>query len=160
MITKDNVDLPILEITPENYLVPKGEERSYHVKMEVKDFDRRTGERRSHPFIQKFARVDFENGMMSLLRQQGYDMVILHDPKKWIAEQAAKAQEVQAKRKAQAEAKAEEEKKAMMAQIRAELKAEMKAEMEAEAKKTSKKTSKKAENPEEALADPEDLDLS
>ena len=32
--------------------------------MEVKQFNQNTGERISHPFIQKFTRVDFENGML------------------------------------------------------------------------------------------------
>lgn len=80
MITKDGKDLPILEITPENYKVPAGEEGIYHVKMEVRLFDRSDGHRISHPFIQKFERIDFENGMMSMLRQQGYHMEILHNP--------------------------------------------------------------------------------
>lgn len=86
MITKDGKDLPILEITPENYKVPAGEEGIYHVKMEVRLFDRSDGHRISHPFIQKFERIDFENGMMSMLRQQGYHMEILHNPQEWLKE--------------------------------------------------------------------------
>ncbi len=83
MLTKDNIDLPISEITPENYKVPAGEERFFHVKLEVPTFDQHNGKKLSHPFIQKFARVDFENGMLSLLRQQGYTVDILYDPKEW-----------------------------------------------------------------------------
>lgn len=162
MITKDNKDLPILEITPENYLVPRGEERFYHVKMEVKSFDQRTGQRLSHPFIQKFSRVDFEGGMMSILRQQGYDMVILHDPKAWMEQHAEELNKTKAQKAAEAKAKAEAEKEALKEQIRQELLAEMKA--ETDAKKAAKKTAKKEETPAEPAKTEEtpveDLDLS
>lgn len=155
MITKDNKDLPILEITPENYKVPAGEENTYHVKMEVKSFDHHTGERLSHPFIQKFSRVDFENGMMSQLRQQGYDMVILHDPKEWLKNHAAELSKTKAQKAAEAKAKAEAEKEAMKEALRAELKAELLAEMKAEAEaKRSKKTTKKEEAPAESEETP------
>lgn len=148
MITKDNNDLPILEITAENYLVPKGEERYYHVKMEVKSFDQHTGERLSHPFIQKFTRVDFEGGMMSVLRQQGYDMVILHDPKTWLEQYAAELNKSKAQREAEAKAKAEAAKEALKEQIRKELLAEMKAE-KADKEENKKETKKKEETPAE-----------
>lgn len=155
MITKDNKDLSILEITPENYVVPKGEERFYHVKMEIKSFDQHTGERLSHPFIQKFARVDFEGGMMSLLRQQGYDMVILHDPKAWMEKYAAELNKTRAQKEAEAKAKAEAEKEALKEQIRKEVLAEMRAE-----KKDKKETKKKEEAPAKAPAAEEEPDLS
>lgn len=149
MITKDNKDLSVLEITPENYLVPRGEERFYHVKMEVKSFDPHTGERRSHPFIQKFSRVDFEGGMMSILRQQGYDMIILHDPKAWAAEHAAELSKTKAQKEAEAKAKLEAEKEALKEQIRKEILAEMK-------KENKNNKGKKEEKP----AESEDPDLS
>lgn len=155
MITKDNKDLPILEITPENYLVPAGEERSYHVKMEIRSFDQHTGERLSHPFIQKFARVDFENGMFSVLRQQGYAMEILHDPKEWEKAHAEELNKTRAQRAAELKAKAEAEKEALKEQIRKELLAEMKAE-----KKDKKETKKKEEAPAEAPIAEEEPDLS
>lgn len=158
MITKDNKDLSVLEITPENYLVPRGEERFYHVKMEIKSFDQHTGERLSHPFIQKFTRVDFEGGMMSLLRQQGYDMVILHDPKAWMEQHAAELNNSKAHKEAEAKAKAEAEKEALKEQIRKELLAEMKAEKDK--KETKKETKKKEEAPAEAPAAEEEPDLS
>lgn len=142
MITKDNIDLPILEITPENYKVPAGEERSYHVKMEVKSFDQHTGERLSHPYIQKFAAIDFENGMMSVLRQQGYDMVILHNPKDWLKAHAEELAKTKAQKEAEAKAKAEAEKEALKESIRKELLAEMK-----EKKGNKKKEEAPAEEP-------------
>lgn len=154
MITKDNKDLPVLEITPENYLVPRGEERFYHVKMEIKSFDQHTGERLSHPFIQKFSRVDFEGGMMSVLRQQGYDMVILHDPKAWMEQHAAELNKSKAQKYAEAKAKAEAEKEVLKEQIRQELLAEMKAETEI---KKTRKTSKKEETPAEPAEEEPDL---
>lgn len=155
MITKDNKDLPVLEITPENYLVPRGEERFYHVKMEIKSFDQHTGKRLSHPFIQKFTRVDFEGGMMSLLRQQGYDMVILHDPKAWAEQHAAELNKNKAQKEAEAKAQAEAEKEALKEQIRKELLAEMKTE-----KKEKKDNKKKEEAPAEAPKAEEEPDLS
>ena len=142
MITKDNIDLPILDITPENYKVPAGEERSYHVKMEVKSFDQHTGERLSHPYIQKFAAIDFENGMMSVLRQQGYDMVILHNPKDWLKAHAEELAKTKAQKEAEAKAKAEAEKEALKESIRKELLAEMK-----EKKGNKKKEEAPAEEP-------------
>ena len=154
MITKDNKDLPILEITPENYLVPRGEERMYHVKMEVKTFDSHTGERLSHPFIQKFARVDFEGGMMSILRQQGYDMVILHDPKTWEKEHAAELNKTRAQKEEEAKAKAAAEKEAMKEAIRKELLEEMKKE---ETKKPEKKAKKEEKPAPEKKEDEPDL---
>lgn len=154
MITKDNQDLPILEITPENYKVPAGEENTYHVKMEVKSFDQHTGERLSHPFIQKFSRIDFENGMMSQLRQQGYDMVILHNPKEWMKNHAEAVAKAKAQKVTDAKAKAEAEKEALKEQIRQELLAEMKAEAK-KTQKTSKKTSEKTSEKGETSAEDE-----
>lgn len=149
MITKDNIDLPVLEITPENYKVPAGEELFYHVKMEVKSFDQHTGERLSHPYVQKFAPIDFENGMMSVLRQQGYDMVILHNPKEWMKAHAEELAKTKAQKEAEAKAKAEAEKKAEKEALKESIRKELLAEMK------EKKGNKKKE---EALA--EDPDLS
>lgn len=36
------------------YVVPKGEENSVHVEIEVKAFDAATGEKKSKPIVQKF----------------------------------------------------------------------------------------------------------
>lgn len=101
MLTKDNTNVPVSEITKENYLVPKNEAHLYHIKIEVKSFDQRTGKRLSRPVIQKFQLINVENGILSLLRQQGYDLEILHDPKEWKEKKAAEA----AAKKAEAEAK-------------------------------------------------------
>lgn len=106
MITKDGRDTPIEKLTPENYIVPKGEERSYHAVIEVKQFDPKTGVRLSRPRVQKFGKKTFETHVQMSLQKQGYDILILHDPNVWIKEQQALAA---AKKKADAEAKAKAE---------------------------------------------------
>lgn len=88
----------ILELTPENYKVPKGEERSYHCVIECVEFDRKTGKRLSVPRIQKFGAKMFEAHVYSSLKKQGYNVTILHDPKKWLKEHEAE-QKAQAKAK-------------------------------------------------------------
>jgi len=155
MITKDGKNLPILEVTPENYLVPRGEESQYHVKLEVKSFDPHTGERLSHPYIQKFAPIDFENGTMSILRQQGYDMVILHNPREWSKGAAEEAARKKAEAEAKAKAEAEAEREALRAKLKEELLAEMKTEAEAKAKaeaEAKKKTEAEAKKKTKAEA--------
>jgi hypothetical protein len=107
MITKDGRDTPILDLTPENYVVPKGEERQYHCRIEVKKFNADTGERLSKPRLQKFGKKMFETHLMASLRKQGYTIDILHNPNDWEKEQRAKAAE-DAKARAEAQAKAEQ----------------------------------------------------
>ena len=108
MITKDGRDTPILKLTPDNYIVPKGEEKAYHVVIEVRQFDQKTGARISKPRVQKFGKKAYENGIAESLRKQGYDLLVLHDPNEWLwahKEEAA----ARAKAKAEADAKAEKE---------------------------------------------------
>ncbi len=113
MITKDGRDTPIEKLTAENYIVPKGEEKSYHVVIENKQFDPKTGKRLSIPRIQKFGKKTYETHVFNSLRKQGFDIVVLHDPNEWIKAQAEKA----------AKAKAEKEKRVAdeMAELRAKL---------------------------------------
>lgn len=109
MITKDGRDTPIEELTADNYIVPKGEEKDYHAVIEVVQFDQKTGKRISQPRVQKFGKKIFEAYVLNSLRKQGYTVTILHDPNVWLKEQAAKAE--QAKTEAeQAKALAEQEK--------------------------------------------------
>ena len=108
MITKDGRDLPIESLTPDNYLVPAGEEKSYHCVIEVVQYDRKTGEKISRPRVQKFGKKIFESVVESSLRKQGYKVIILHDPNDWLKEQAVKRAEA-AKKAAEDKAKAEEE---------------------------------------------------
>lgn len=109
MITKDGRDTPIEKLTPDNYIVPKGEERSYHCVIEVIQYDPKTGKKISKPRVQKFGKKMFENIVLDTLRKQGYTITILHDPNDWIKEHQAKAAE-KAKAEAEAKAKAEQEK--------------------------------------------------
>lgn len=116
MIAKNGRDLPIEQITSENYVVPSGEEHVYHVKIEVKQFNSKTGERISRPRIQKFGMKTWESSVRDSLRKQGYTMEILHDPNTWIAENRAQIESLKAQKR-------ESEKAALKAEILAELKA-------------------------------------
>ncbi len=102
MLTKDGRDTPVERLTPENYIVPKGEEKDYHAVIEVKQFDPKTGKRLSKPRVQKFGKKIFETSVRDSLRKQGYDVLILHDPNDWLSEQKAKAAQT-AKEKEKAE---------------------------------------------------------
>ena len=134
MLTKDGRDTPIEKLTPDNYIVPKGEEKDYHAVIEVRQFDSKTGARISKPRIQKFNKKIFETHVAESLRKQGYTITILHDPNAWLKEQAAKAEQ-KAKEQAEAKAKAEQEKfDAAVAAAVAKALAEEKAKEQAEAK--------------------------
>lgn len=104
MITKDGRDTPIEKLTPENYIVPKGEERSYHAVIEVELYDSKTGRKLSKPRVQKFGKKIFDTHVRASLLKQGYKVTILHDPTEWLKAQQAKAAE-----DAQARAKAKQE---------------------------------------------------
>lgn len=118
----------LLEVTPENYIVPKGTEGAYHCRIEVVQFNKDTGERVSVPRIQIFGRKFFETFGLHNLKKQGYTVTILHDPKEWLAQKEADAKAA-AEAKAAADAKAAEEaraaeREAVKAEILAELKAQ------------------------------------
>ena len=105
MITKDGRDTPIEKLTPDIYIVPKGEEMSYHAVIEVVQFDPKTGKKLSKPRVQKFGKKMFETHVLNSLKKQGYTVTVLYDPNVWIKEQQAKAAQSRA-----AKAKAEQEK--------------------------------------------------
>lgn len=109
MITKDGRDTPIEKLTPENYIVPKGEEKDYHAVIEVVQFDPKTGKRISRPRVQKFGKKIFEAHVSDSLRKQGYTVTILHDPNVWLKEQAAKREQA-VKEAAAAKEQADKEK--------------------------------------------------
>lgn len=100
--------MPIEKLTPENYIVPKGEERFYHVVIEVEQFDQKTGKRLSRPRVQKFGKKMFEAHILASLRKQGYKVTVLHNPNEWLKDYQAKAAQA-AKEQAEAKAKAEQE---------------------------------------------------
>ena len=138
-------DVAIIDVTPENYIVPDNEKHLYHCVIEIKKFDSETGKRLSIPRIQKFGKKGYENSIAENLKKQGYTITVLHDPNEYMkakaeadekakaekakaAEEKAKAAEekakADAKAKAEADAKARaEEKAALKAEILAELKA-------------------------------------
>lgn len=141
MLTKDGRNTPIESLTPDNYIVPKGEERVYHALIEVKQFDQKTGRRISKPRVQKFGAKIFEQIVRDNLRKQGYDILILHNPHDFL-EAESKAKAVSAKAAAEAKAKAEQERfeAAVQAAVAKALADKEKAEKkESAGKKSSKK---------------------
>lgn len=127
-------DVAIIDVTPENYIVPDNEKHLYHCVIEIKKFDSETGKRLSIPRIQKFGKKGYENSIAENLKKQGYTITVLHDPNEYMKEKAeadekakaekAKAAEEKAKADAEADAKARaKEKAALKAEILAELKA-------------------------------------
>ena len=97
-------DVAIIDVTPENYIVPDNEKHLYHCVIEIKKFDSETGKRLSIPRIQKFGKKGYENSIADNLRKQGYTITVLHDPNEYMKAKA-------------------EEKAALKAEILAELKA-------------------------------------
>lgn len=73
-------DVAVTEVTPENYIVPAGEECHWHCVIEVRKFSSETGKRLSVPRIQKFDDKMWKNIMQRNLKLQGYTVTILHDP--------------------------------------------------------------------------------
>lgn len=140
MITKDGRDTRIENLTPENYIVPKGEERAYHAVIEVVQYDPKTGKKLSKPRVQKFGKKTFETSVLDSLRKQGYNVTILHDPNAWIKEQQTK---VAAKAKADAEAKAKAEQERFDAAVAAAV-AKALAAKESEAKADEPEPAKKS----------------
>jgi hypothetical protein len=129
-------DVGLLEVTPENFIVPTGQESSYHCRIEVVKFNSETGERISKPRLQVFGRKFFESFGLHNLKKMGYKVDILHDPKKWEAENSAK---IEQKKKELAEAAKQAEKEKLKAEILAELEEQGKL-------KSSKKASKSKED--------------
>ena len=78
-------DVGLLDVTPENFIVPKGEEHFYHCRIEVVKFNQETGERISRPRMQVFGKKFFETFGLHNLRKMGYRVNILHNPNEWAA---------------------------------------------------------------------------
>ena len=118
-------DVPVLEVTAENYIVPRGEEDTYHCKIEQTQFNPRNGKRMSKPRIQKFNAKMYPS-LARNLRQQGWDIEVLYDPTEFLKEQEAKRQEMQEmtyKQRQESEAKRKAaERQALKDEILAELK--------------------------------------
>lgn len=132
-------DVSLLEVTPENFIVPVGQEGSYHCRIEVVKFNSETGERISKPRLQVFGRKFFESFGLHNLKKMGYKVDILHDPKKWEAENSAK---IEAKKKELAEAAKQAEKEKLKAEILAGLEEEGKLKTTKKADKTKEESTK------------------
>lgn len=104
MRTKDGNNVAILDLTPENYLVPKGEEMVYHCRIEVVSFNQKTGERMSKPRVQKFGRKAFEKSVRDTLLKQGYKVDVLYNPTEWIKARLEARNQSRANAKARQEA--------------------------------------------------------
>ena len=136
MLTKTGRDLPISEIDAENYIVGENDKAFYHVKIEQKQFDPKSGKRRSIPRIQMFGAKEWNN-VRPQLKKQDYDIEVLYDPTEFNAEQEVKKSELKAGGK---------ESKADIEALQKEL-AELKAAMKTKTAKAEKadKTAKAAE---------------
>lgn len=128
-------DAGILDVTPENFIVPDGGRHLYHCRIEVKKFNPETGERQSKPRIQSFGKKFFETFGLHNLRQQGYTVDILYDPNEWLKANKEKAAATAAARDT---ARMEAMKAAMKAEILAELEASGLLNRQPEAGKTGK----------------------
>lgn len=98
MLTKDGKNVPIEELTPENYLVKENEKNTYHIRLEVVQFNPKTGVRMSRPRIQKIGRKTFRKVYDSLLKQ-GYKIEVLYSPEEWFARKAAELAQKKESRK-------------------------------------------------------------
>lgn len=103
-------------LTSKNYKVPQGEENVYHCKVEIVEFNKKTGKKMSRPRIQKFGKKIFESVVYDSLLKQGYTVEVLYNPTEYLKQRMA-----QGKTNAAEQKKAEKEK--MKAEIIAELQA-------------------------------------
>lgn len=99
---------PLDDLSTENFQVPAGEESIYHVVLEVKEFNHKTGERISAPRMQTFGANAFEKSFADLKRL-GYDVRVVYDPTKFLEEQRQKAAQAEEDRIEEALRKQREE---------------------------------------------------
>lgn len=119
-------DVPLTEVTAENYIVPKGEESTYHVLQELKNFDRRTGKRLSRPVVQKYDAKVFQTQQRRWLQSMGYDFTILHDPTEYNRKRMEQSQKTTKQRQEAERKRKAAERAALKKELLAELKAESK----------------------------------
>ena len=133
-------DVPLTEVTTENYIVPKGEESLYHVVQELKQFDQKTGRRLSRPILQKYD-VKVWQKQKKALASWGYDLVVVHGPADYIRKRDEEMQRTADERRRKAQEAEQKRKDDERAALKAELKAELLKEMEAEGKTAANKKS-------------------
>lgn len=140
-------DVPIKEVTPDNYIVPQREEKFWHVLQEKVEYDRNTGKKLSRPVLQKYDTKSFPL-TSKYLKDAGYTITVLHDPVEWAKRNSAV--QIEAQRKAQANKAAAEkqrveaERRALREELKKELLEEMKAELNNKKGTNKKQGSKKA----------------
>ena len=83
MRTKTNELVTLLDITPEQYAVRADEQHLYHCRIELAQFDPKSGNRLSHPSLQKFNEKEVSGGMLSRLAKQGYTVDVLYSPEEF-----------------------------------------------------------------------------
>lgn len=120
-------DVGLTDVTAENFICPKGEEKYYHCRIEVRKFNAETGERLSRPRIQVFGKKFFETFGLHNLRKQGYTVDILHNPNEWEKENRALLVQIEAEKAAKAKEAAEEAKESEREALKNELLEELKA---------------------------------
>lgn len=108
-------------MTKDTYEVPANEKHLYHVKQELTEFDRSTGERISRPVIQKYGKRMFERVVYDDLKAQGYTIEVLHDPNEWLKDEAERKQTEAELARINAEAEKQAEREALKAEILAEM---------------------------------------
>lgn len=143
-------------VTAATYQVPEGEEKLYHVKIEVKKFNENSGERLSIPRVQKFGYKGYKT-IAKNLKKQGYALEVLHDPTDWMKQQAEKRNEAATQKAENAKARKEAERQALkqslLDELRDELKADVMAELKADAKAAKAKAAKAETGKADAKAD-------
>lgn len=144
MIQKDGKDVSIEALTPEQYIVPKGEERYYHCIVEVRQFDRNTGRKLSKARLQKFGKKAFERHIADGLRQQGYTVTVLHNPTEWLKAHEVEVQKSKAEKEAAKEAEIQARIDAAVAKAIAALKVSEKAAKTPKKAKAETKTAEQA----------------
>ena len=127
MINKEGKDVRPEELTPETYVVKPGEERFYHCVIDTPQYDQKTGKKVSVARVQKFGRKSFENTIERSLKRMGYTVTILHDPNRWMSEQAAMKAEQEARRQEEEEQAEADRKAAEKAAMKEEIMEELKA---------------------------------
>ena len=83
MRTKTNELVTLLDITPEQYAVREDEQHLYHCRIELAQFDPKSGKRLSNPSLQKFNAKEVSGGMLSRLAKQGYTVDVLYSPEEF-----------------------------------------------------------------------------
>lgn len=91
MLDRFQNEVSIDEIHAGNFLCPQGEEHLVHVKIELKNFDPKTGKRISNPHVATFSEKQYfkVDGDGRNLVRAGYEIEVLHNPQTWREQQAA-----------------------------------------------------------------------